>query len=241
VILPDFILPSLANQRLDYSGMDTIERCEDRKHFNSYPYAIKYEYNSRGFRDAEWPDSIKELQQCIWCIGDSATVGIGNPINHTWPKILQERTGIRTIVVALEGGSNDWISRRSVTVLKEIKPQHLIIHWSFSHRREDSDTSLSDEDRRHRFIDASWNENTKNMLDCILNVESNSNATQVIHSFIPEFIDKSGKKLFNMTLDKNVKYSIPEFRKIDFARDAHHYANITATKFVNQIVDQLTI
>lgn len=241
MILPDFVIPSLTNQHVDYRGRDTIETCNDLKHFNSYPHKIEYFFNSRGFRDAEWPDSVEELQKCVWCIGDSATMGIGNPFNHAWPKILEERTGIRTIVVALEGGSNDWISRRCVTVLKEIKPQHLVIHWSFSHRREDSNISLSDEDRRLYFVNVSWKEDTKNMLDCILNVESNSAATQVIHSVVPGFINENGRKLFNMTLDKNVKYNIPEFEKLDLARDSYHYDIITATKFVNQIVDQLII
>ena len=68
MILPNFILHSRVNLQQDYSGIDRIDKCLDKKHFKNYPHTIKYVYNSRGFRDTEWPDSIKELQNAIWCV-----------------------------------------------------------------------------------------------------------------------------------------------------------------------------
>jgi hypothetical protein len=136
MILPDVVLPGRVNQNCSYSGIDSFESCLDKKHFESYPHAVTYQYNSRGFRDAEWPGSLEELQNSIWCIGDSFTVGIGSPLSHTWPSILQEQYQCRTINVSMDGASNNWIARHSAKILATINPKILIIHWSYLHRRE---------------------------------------------------------------------------------------------------------
>jgi hypothetical protein len=136
VILPNFVLPSRVNQCWQYSGMDCYEDCQDKNHFKAYPYSVEYQYNSRGFRDHEWPDSVEELKQAIWCVGDSFTVGLGSPVEHTWPRILQKQTGQRTINVSMDGASNNWIARKTVDILQKINPTYLVIQWSFINRRE---------------------------------------------------------------------------------------------------------
>jgi len=138
MILPDFVLPTRANVQWDYSGIDTLDLCLDPKHFKQYPHPVQYNFNSRGYRDLEWPQSKEELQQAIWCIGDSFTVGIGSALAHTWPSVLQHRTNTRTINVSMDGASNAWIARQARQVLKQIQPQHCVIQWSFLHRTEDS-------------------------------------------------------------------------------------------------------
>ena len=95
MILPDFILPSRQNQVWDKSGIDSYEECKDKKHFKSYPYAVDYDYNSRGFRDSEWPEDIDQLTHAIWCVGDSFTEGLGSPAEHAWPFLLQNQTNLK--------------------------------------------------------------------------------------------------------------------------------------------------
>ena len=136
MILPDFILPSRVNQCWQHSGMDSLEHCFNKKHFKSYPYSITYQYNNRGFRDAEWPESTDELQNSVWCVGDSFTVGLGSPREHTWTHLLQQIYGSRTINVSMDGASNNWIARKSIEILQKINPKQLIIHWSYIARRE---------------------------------------------------------------------------------------------------------
>ena len=136
MILPDFILPSRANQTWSYSGIDSLEDCLDKKHFKSYPHDITYNYNSRGFRDREWPSNIEELQSAIWCVGDSFTVGLGSPLEHTWVYQVGKQLNRRTINVSMDGASNMWIARKSLDIVDKIKPAHLIIHWSYISRRE---------------------------------------------------------------------------------------------------------
>lgn len=138
MILEDFILPSRANQHWKYSGIDSLELCLDKKYFKEYPYHVSYDYNSRGFRDVEWPDTIQELQKAIWCVGDSFTVGLGSPVEHTWPYRLNQSLGYRTINVSMDGASNDWIFRKAIDIVNKIKPKVLIVHWSYVERAESS-------------------------------------------------------------------------------------------------------
>lgn len=136
MILPDFILPNNINLNFGYSGMDQLKLCLDPEHFQSYPYPIHYNHNSRGYRDVEWPDN--DLDQAVWCIGDSFTVGIGSPVNHTWPFLLSQRLASRTINVSMDGASNNWIAKKAISLIKQIQPRIVILHWSYIERREHS-------------------------------------------------------------------------------------------------------
>ena len=153
MILPEVMLTTRANQHWQFSGLDSLEKCLNKKHFKSYPYTFDYVYNSRGFRDTEWPSNINQLKTAIWCIGDSFTLGLGCPITHTWPNILQTLTGRRIINVSLDGASNQWISKKTVNILKQIQPECVVIHWSYIHRREISLQEIWDKE-----ADRSWRE-----------------------------------------------------------------------------------
>jgi hypothetical protein len=143
MILADFILHSRVNAVWQFSGIDSIELCLDKKHFKNYPHRVEYVYNSRGFRDQEWPESVEELKNAIWCIGDSFTAGIGAPLEHTWPYLLQQQTGRRCINISMDGASNEWIARKGISLLNAISPDIIIAHWSYTSRRESPGAQLS--------------------------------------------------------------------------------------------------
>ena len=89
------------------SGLDSLEHCLNKAHFLDYKKPITYEYNSRGFRDQEWPNDLSDV---VWCIGDSFTSGIGQPFEETWPKVLENKIKKRCINLGLDGCSNDHIA-----------------------------------------------------------------------------------------------------------------------------------
>lgn len=235
VILPDFLLASRANQIWQYSGMDCRDNCFDLDHFNSYSYPVEYVYNSRGFRDQEWPETLSEA---IWCFGDSFTVGLGSPQSHTWPHLLAQSADRRTINISMDGASNSWIARKCLRVIREIQPSTIVIQWSYTHRREVEDTTLSDEDRRLMYINSTAVEDIKNTIDCIKQIEQEKTG-QVIHSFIPEFTNQDNKQVFNLALTKVAEHVILEFPILDLARDGKHYDIKTSQKFVDAVVQLL--
>lgn len=191
MILPDFVLSSRVNQCWQYSGIDCYEDCNDKRHFEAYPYTVEYQYNSRGFRDQEWPYSVEELKNSIWCVGDSFTVGLGSPIEHTWPWLLQQQTKLRTINVSMDGASNNWILRKVLKLVAEIKPKIIVVQWSYLYRDENYNTELSDEQRRQQYNDQTLLLSSAQLLEkfvqLITTVEQHKNTTTIIHSFIPGF------------------------------------------------------
>lgn len=186
MILPDCILQSRVNKIWNYSGIDNPSDCLDKKHFDNYPYLVDYRYNSRGFRDVEWPE-LPELVNSVWCIGDSFTVGLGAPYEHTWPALLKSVSKKNTINVSMDGASNDWIARKTLSILDAVSPRNIVIQWSFFSRSESTITTLSDEDRRKQFHDSgiSLRNEFDNFKKNFLLIESAKSKTNIIHSFIP--------------------------------------------------------
>lgn len=133
MILPNLVMVIRSNCCLSEAASDTFKNCLDKKRFIEYPDKVEYRYNSRGFRDVEWP---ADLQSAIWCIGDSATTGIGTSFENTWPQKLSLVTGKRVINISMEGASNNWIARRAKEISEYINPKNIIVQWTFVERRE---------------------------------------------------------------------------------------------------------
>ena len=130
------------NESADYSGLDCEQYSQDLNHFRTYPHTVKYQYNSRGFRGAEWPTN---LSRAIWCLGDSFTVGLGVPESHTWWHQLSVATGRPCVPVAMDGAANTWISRWASRIAHEIPSSDIVVQWSFTHRRERDLREVQDE------------------------------------------------------------------------------------------------
>jgi hypothetical protein len=149
-ILPNFLWWSYCHRQDQEHGLDSSETCNDPNHFHSFPFTVLYSHNSRGFRDQEWPNSVEQLNQAIWCFGDSATVGIGSPRQHTWTYLLEHTLNRRCINISMDGQSNEWIAKKILELVTEIAPTTIVAHWSYTHRRLDKKVNLSD------MIDLHW-------------------------------------------------------------------------------------
>lgn len=186
MILPNFIIKSLQNQNFEYFESDVRSKAKDIELFDSYPYPIDYSFNSRGFRDREWPNDINDLQNSIWCIGDSVTTGIAAPVTHNWVSVLENAINQRCINISLTASSNDWIFRKGIEVLTTIKPKTIIFQWSFIPRGESNNTMLSDEERVLHFQSDLSPENLwkgfKSKIDYIELIKNNTN---IIYYFPP--------------------------------------------------------
>jgi len=234
-ILPNFKLDTRCNVTSDTHGMDTYDKCLNKRHWKKYPHPVVYSFNSRGYRDAEWPE---DLSNAIWCVGDSFTVGVGQPYEHIWPQVLSKRTGQRTINVSMEGASNEYIRDKVIAICKTVAPRYVVIQWSYTHRRQKPDVSLSDEERRI-YYDEIYNPevfaDTKNTIECINAVEHCKQSTRLIHSFVPLFVgpkEQVIKGLIRKTFANALM--IMDNQQADYARDYHHYDLQT----VNQYVDR---
>lgn len=202
MILPDIFLSSRASQQWNHTGIDSPEWARDKTHFENYPHAISYCYNTRGFRDSEWPNNV---DRAIWCLGDSFTAGVGSPLEHIWPQILQQRTGVRTINVSLDGASNQWIARKARDILSTVNPRTMVIQWSYVSRREES---------VEKILESQWQAFYNSVRD-----QSWPTVSHQQKHTLPGFIQQELQELHNYDLYKStIETATDEQRRVDVTR-----------------------
>jgi len=225
-----------------YSGIDSPTQCKNQSHFNNYSKNITYEYNSRGFRDREWP--AKNLDDIVWCFGDSFTAGIGQPFDETWVNVLAQN--VECVNISLDGASVNWITRQVLQVLQEVKPKNIIIQWTFLHRRELDDSDLTDCERRILCDKTQISDDITNFFNCLTEIAKYQGNTTIIHSWIPgaisdvpnscEVIVKLLENQYNLVLE-NV---VTDNSQLDFARDGFHYDIDTSKKYAKHYLNLLS-
>jgi hypothetical protein len=92
-------------------GVDDPAQCWlGRDYWNHHPIQnFDYRFNGWACRDPrDYDQYLKENtdQKVNLCIGDSFTVNIGGPQEHSWPHLLEQLTGIPSINLAFDGIHN---------------------------------------------------------------------------------------------------------------------------------------
>ena len=203
-------------------GLDSIDQCLDKSYFKKYPYTISYQFNEIGFRDIPISGYLKNS---IIVIGDSFTVGLGLPLELTYPKQLEKIVNNQVLNFGLNGASNDWICRKLHTILQYFNPAAIIVHYTFTHRREldkqdwfDDERTLCPKDRVNEIADCeNWLQNHSKIKDLTKNIPT-------IYSSIPNWHH-------NANYDNVIK--IPKM--LDFARDKFHYGEKTCSAFADEL------
>ena len=218
VLTPDGVgIPESKN-----SGMDTLERCYDKDHYLSYTKGISYRYNSRGFRDHEWPEDLSDV---VWCVGDSFTVGIGQPFEETWPQVLEKKIGKKCLNIGEDGCSNDTMALRTQEICKLHSPKLVVVMWSYFARRRVNGENVH-HDRNHFGVDedmANFSKNFKIVSELPANI---------INLIIPRAFE-NGEML---------KQNHPELRilkQLDYARDHHHFDIRTSIRVSKYIIKKI--
>ena len=202
------------------SGMDTLELCLNQGYFKSYTKQISYRYNSKGFRDDEWPEDLSDV---IWCVGDSFTAGLGQPFEETWPQLLQKHTGKRCLNLGEDGCSNDTMALRIQEIYQTHNPKSIIVMWSYLARRR-----VNGENVDHNKKDFGVDEDLANFLKNYKTV--NSLPTNIINLLIPFAFE-------NMDMIKTKYPNLDCFAQLDYARDHHHF-DVKTSKGVSRLIQQ---
>lgn len=210
------------------SGLDSLEFCLNKEHFLNYQKEIKYKYNSQGFRDAEWP---KDLSNVIWCVGDSFTVGLGQPFEETWPQLLEKRTGKRCLNLGEDACSNDTIALRAQEICKLHNPKLIVIMWSYLQRRR-----INDKDVQCDINDFGEEKDMNNFGKNFKIV--NNLPIKTINLLIPGAFTGTHKELFSFLLKFDIKNLI-FFPQLDRARDYHHFDFKTSKIVCDLIIERI--
>lgn len=221
-------IPSYANVCCKFIGLDSQEHCLDSAYFRSYPDDVEYRFNEIGYRTK----SVNEFRgNEILAIGDSFTLGLGVPLQHTWPCRLEQLLNYPVLNFSLNGASNDWLARKTQQLLQWFQPRAIVVHYTFSHRRERPCPDWHDDERTEcePFYTEQENLENWNRAFCYFS----SLPWPVVHSFIPNWHTTS---IDHSLLNNNV---LPPTQQIDFARDRFHYGVKTNQQLAESITNLL--
>ena len=157
-------------------------------------------------------------------MGDSFTVGLGQPFEETWPQVLGRKLGKRCINVGEDGGSNDRIQSRVNEIIKKHNPGLVVVMWSYLHRR-----FVNGENVHHNKEDFGA---VKDMENFIRNYQLCDKKTKIVHSIIPMGLSPTG---WTYVLQKNNIHDMIVFPQLDYARDYHHF-DIKTSEFATDLM-----
>lgn len=207
-------------------GVDSPEHCFNQRYYQSFPHSVAYNYNELGFR--ERPIELYNKNSII-CIGDSFTLGLGLPIELTYPQQLENVVQHPVLNFSLNGASNDWIARKLEIILKYFTPRAIIVHYTFSHRRESNNTNWFDDERTLCDPLPSKQENISNWKNAHTQITNLVQSIPTCYSFIPGW--HPDPITFN---DPLIKVS-----QTDYARDRFHYGELTCLTLAQAYADYI--
>jgi len=95
---------------------------------------ITYRWNTHGFRSDEF---VNDGRDSIIAIGDSCTIGIGCPVEHTWPHMLREKfPNTKLYNLGLAAASSDYVVRAIAKTIDVLCPRAVFVQWPFISSRE---------------------------------------------------------------------------------------------------------
>jgi hypothetical protein len=120
----------LRNQTLLWHGTDReelyqhnlINNLEMLQHHNWIDCPITYKFNSYGFRS----DEFNSGELGVMFIGCSHTVGIGLPLESTWPYIVSTSLKLKNYNLGIGGASNDTAFRLAYYWIDRLRPSVVI-------------------------------------------------------------------------------------------------------------------
>lgn len=96
---------------------------------------ITYSWNSYGFRSDEFVDDGRDS---IMVVGCSHTVGVGCPLEHTWPHFLKNKINpnLKVYNLSSSSSSSDFVARTIYRTLEILKPKAVFVLWPAYTSRE---------------------------------------------------------------------------------------------------------
>ena len=147
-----FELQLWAGMRTATLGIDSPEESfRSEKAWHTYPIQnFNYSFNTWGFLGPEY--DILEGKKVNICLGDSFTLNLGGPIEHSWASQLATYFDIPTINLAINGAGNDAIRSVYEQACEIFDVQNTFVMYSFFHRR------LHDGEFKHFDVASAFND-----------------------------------------------------------------------------------
>jgi hypothetical protein len=229
-----YTLKGRIHQTYTTCGSDNTELCT-------------YSYNELGFRG----DSIHKEGFKVMSIGCSLTEGVGVNNKNTWSsQFCSHIPNSVNLNFGVSGRSNDYISRCLISYCDEIKPDLVLILYTFNHRREIYTQSEQiepyipgqswgylEETKDGRIIQKTKDE-LQNDNDDFINWYKN-------HLLITNYLENKKIRFVWNSVDTDCiddnKFITPYLPSLDFAVDGSHPGLMHNTQYSNKLFDWVSV
>ena len=128
-------VPNMINYQGQYCGTDSPGKSScSLRDFKEYPIQdFDYKFNSWGFRAEDFEQYLGDKVNI--CLGDSITVNIGGPVEHSWCSQLAEHFDIPTLNLGMSAAGNDAIKLVYSRACDIFDVQNTFVMYSYLHRR----------------------------------------------------------------------------------------------------------
>jgi hypothetical protein len=104
-----------------YYGVDRPPNCDQ-----NWNIPISYKFNKNGFRTYNFELDCKEINIALGC---SQTLGVGLPVEMTWPFLIERETNTKTFNLGLGGASSDTVARLLTNISGLFDIANVYILW----------------------------------------------------------------------------------------------------------------
>ena len=191
-----------ANYTSNTSGIDNPDSFgRTTKEWHAYPIQdFDYKFNSWGFRGPDYKQYIGKKVNL--CLGDSFTVNVGGPIEHSWCSKLALHFDVPTLNLGMDGAGNDAIRLVNDRACKIFDVQNTFVMYSFFHRRMKNNTFIQ--------VDLDHNENIKQFEKNMLQ--------DAIYTFIPYWCWNEEELDYLQNRHKNNLYNLPDSNSVSYTQ-----------------------
>lgn len=110
------------DQTVFWSGTDIPENQD-----LNWQESISYKFNLQGFRTYDF--NLVKNEKINIALGCSQTLGIGLPVEMTWPYLIETQTNIKTLNLGLGGASTDTVARILTNISGLFDIESVYILW----------------------------------------------------------------------------------------------------------------
>lgn len=200
---------------------------------------ITYTWNSYGFRSDEFVDDGRD---CIITLGCSYTIGLGVPVQYTWPNLLRNKINpnIKIYNMSLAASSSDYIVRSLYKTIETLKPKAVFVLWPRFSSREVAFNKTLIPFKETSLMSKSKNDwNILGIFRAVLtdpsfymyhHIKNKAFAKSICKSNSVEYYDLSLVDDIEKIINNNVKNPFTDYLKIighennfPFARDNSHF------------------
>jgi hypothetical protein len=196
---------------------------------------IEYKFNQYGFRCDGF--SKYHNRNPILFLGCSHTVGVGLPIEQTFPYILSKKLNLHYYNLGVSGSSNKTMFRLAHAWIPKLKPCKVIVLYNDVGRTEFADGN--NEEFKH-FVPTDFSENAKPKINLKYAEWYKSWLTMPVNGRMESSMVMNG--IENICRKQNIElYQFNSTTKIfqkmacDWAKDLIHYGPITHEKWAQHI------